>query len=106
MRNIENDLFSAIEKNASFETIKELLEMNVNFYAKNENNKTAIMLAAGLKPEERAMEICELLLAYGGKEQICTYRKENENFITPFHDARDVGNEEVAKMLLGQIFSD
>jgi len=110
MRDVENNLFSKIEENNSIEEIRDWLEenieKNIDFYSANNNKKTVMMVAAGLKPEKRAMEMCGLLLVYGGKEQICTYRRENESWITPIHDARDAGNEDVAKMLLGQIFSD
>jgi hypothetical protein len=64
------------------------------------------MLAARIKPQERAIEISNLLINYGGKVQICTFRQENEQYISSVQEAQEVGNEQTAMFLLGQIFND
>jgi ankyrin repeat protein len=102
--NFENLLFCAIEKNGSIEMIEDLLKTQINLYATNENGRTPMMLAARIKPQKRAIEICELLINSGGKVQICTFREENNNPITPIYEAEAVGNQEVAEFLLNQIF--
>jgi uncharacterized membrane protein YgaE (UPF0421/DUF939 family) len=103
----EHSLFDAIENNESIETIEDLLKNNnIDFRATNQDNRTPIMLAARIKPQERAIEISNLLINYGGKVQICTFRQENEQYISSVQEAQEVGNEQTAMFLLGQIFND
>lgn len=104
--NIEDLLFYVIENNYTIATIENLLKTGINLYATNEDGRTPIMLAASIKPQEHAMELCKLLLEYGDKAQVCTYVTIDDEYITPIQEAKNVGNEEVAMYLLGQLFND
>lgn len=104
--NIEDLLFDRIENNYTIAAIESLLKKGINLYATNKDGITPIMLAASIKPQERAKELCKLLLEYGDKAQVCTYVMIDDEYITPVQEAKNVGNEEVAMYLLGQLFND
>ena len=60
---------------------------------------------------ERIIEICKLLIDsgvfyYNDKAQICTFRQEDDRYISSVEEAQEVGNEQAAMFLLGQIFND